>query len=179
MLIGPTSTAPEVVAEEVATDLRRLARTGVRLTYRTTGNGPASIRTNADAVAAAPHVVRTAQDAEREGFAAVIVDCTDDPGVAEASDRVEIPVVGAGAALAAATPAATEPILRLSGDDLRQLTVDEVIDRLGGAATVALGATGFSHVAEALAAQTPQVVVLDPLALALEHCLRRIDQTRR
>lgn len=175
MLIGPTSTAWEVIAEEVEVDLRRLGRPGVRLTYRTTGIGPASIRTSADAVAAAPHVVRTAQAAEKEGFAGVIVDCADDPGVAEASHRVAIPVIGAGSALAAATRYATEPICRLSGDNLRQLTIEGLVERISGAATVALDATGFSHLAEVLRNHAPHVLVLDPLPLALEVCLQQID----
>ena len=83
LIVGPTSASWEDVAEEVIRDLERLRRPGLELSYRCTGAGPRAIRSEADVVAAAPHVVQVAV-AANEGFDAVIVYCTDDPGVAAA-----------------------------------------------------------------------------------------------
>ena len=171
LVVGPTSTPYDDMAEEVAADLARLARPGVELRYRCTGGGPASIRSVADAMAAAPFVVRTVRDAEREGFDAVIVDCTDDPGVAMARELVSIPVVGPGEAMTAAIEDARRPICHFSGDELRSLRAEVLVQRSLEARTVALGGTGFSHVADLLVDAHPGVVVLDPLAVALDTCL--------
>ena len=61
--------------------------------------------------------------------------------------------------------------VRVSGDELRLLSVDELIVCVAGAATVVLGGTGWSQISEALPADQPDVVVLDPLAVALDDCL--------
>ena len=177
LLIGPTSAAWESIATEVEADLARLARPGVELTYRVTGNGPAEIRSTHDARAAAPFVVQTIVAAAREGFDAVIVDCTADPGVAEARESVSIPVVGSGEALRSAMAAATQPVVELTGDDLRGMDVPMLVASIRGAATVALGGTGFSHFVEMLAAANPKLVVLDPLSVALDTCLARLNGT--
>ena len=175
LLIGPTSAAWESIATEIEADLARLARPGVDLTYRCTGNGPLEIRSTHDARAAAPFVVQTIVEAAREGFDAVIVDCTADPGVAEAREAVSIPVVGAGEALRSAMAAATQPVVELTGDDLRGMDVPMLVASIRGAATVALGGTGFSHFVEMLAAANPKLVVLDPLSVALDTCLARLN----
>ena len=184
LLLGPTSSPWEAIADEVEADLRRLERPGVRLSYRTTGAGPPTIRSAADVEAAAPHVVRAVEAAAADGFRGVIVDCTDDPGVTEAEGRVGLPVVGAGAALRAAIDRAAGPVHELGGDELRQLAlggilgierVDDLLAHVGGATTLALGATGFSHLSDLLADAAPQLTVIDPLAEALELCLHRLD----
>lgn len=174
LVVGPTSAPWTAIADEVAADLARLARPGIGLEYRCTGDGPVSIRDSADAAAAAPFVVRTVQAAEHEGFDAVIVDCTDDPGVAMAAATVSIPVIGPGAAMAAAIADARLPICHFSGDELRSLDTDVLVQRSLGARTVTLGGTGFSHVADLLVTAHPGVVVLDPLAVALDACLAAI-----
>ena len=190
LVVGPTSTPYDDIAEEVAADLARLARPGVELRYRCTGGGPASIRDVADATEAAPFVVRTVRDAEHEGFDAVIVDCTDDPGVGMARALVSIPVVGPGEAMAAAIDDARPPICHFSGDELRSLEAEVLIQRSLDARTVTLGGTGFSHVADLLVNAHLGLVVLDPLAVALDRCLvltgrapahgttRRLDSSR-
>jgi Asp/Glu/hydantoin racemase len=81
LIVGPTRSPWAEIAEGVEADLARLSRPGVDVAYRCTGAGPAAIRTSQDAIDAAPHVVRTVTQAAGEGFDAVIVDCTDDPGV--------------------------------------------------------------------------------------------------
>jgi len=68
LVVGPTSSPWSAIADEVAADLARLTRPGIELAYRCTGGGPTSIRDSADALAAAPFVVRTVRAAEDEGF---------------------------------------------------------------------------------------------------------------
>jgi len=174
LFVGPTSEPWSSIAADVDADLARLARPGVDLTYRCTGAGPAEIRSAHDARMAAPFVVSTITDAAGEGFDAVIVDCTADPGVAEARELVDIPVVGAGEALRSAVAAAAQPVVELTGDDLRGMDVPALVAGLRDARTVALGGTGFSHFVEILAAINPDLVVLDPLRVALDSCLAQM-----
>lgn len=174
LFIGPTSATWESIAAEVDADMARLARPGVVLTYRCTGAGPTDVRTLHDARAAAPFVVQSIVAAAAEGFDAVIVDCTADPGVAEARQLVDIAVVGAGEAMRSAIAAAKQPVCELTGDDLRGLEIAVLVHTLRKAATVALGGTGFSHLVEILVAAKPGVAVLDPLDVALEACLARL-----
>ena len=171
LLIGPTSAPWEAIAGEVEADLARLARDGVELAYRCTGGGPPEIRSDADARAAVPFVVQTAVDAASEGFDAVIVDCTADPGVVDARAVVHIPVIGAGEALQSAIARARHPLCTLTGDELRGLTEQSVVVRVRGSATVALGGTGFSHLVDVIVGACPGIVVLDPLAVALDAAL--------
>jgi Asp/Glu/hydantoin racemase len=175
LLVGPTSAPWESIAPVIEADLDRLARPGVELTYRCTDAGPPEIRTVHDARAAAPFVVQTIIDAAREGFDAIIVDCTADPGVVEARATVDIPVVGAGEALRSAVAAAKQPVCELTGDDLRGMDIAVLVNSLREAATVALGGTGFSHLVEILAHANPTLVVLDPLSLALDACLAHLS----
>jgi Asp/Glu/hydantoin racemase len=176
LLIGPTSAPWATIASEVEADLARLARPGVELTYRCTGAGPSEIRNSDDAVAAAPFVVQTIVTAAGEGFDAVIVDCTVDPGVVAARAVVSIPVVGAGEALQSAIASAIQPVCELSGDELRTMDTSTLVRHIREAATVALGGTGFSHLVEILAQANPQLVVLDPLQVALDECLTRLGR---
>jgi Asp/Glu/hydantoin racemase len=174
LLVGPTSAPWRSIAAEVEADLARLARPGVQLSYRCTAAGPLQVRSAEDAEAAAPYVVQTIIDAAGEGFDAVIVDCTADPGVVEARAVVSIPVVGAGEALKTAMAIARQPVFELSGDELRVMDTATLVGHLRDAATVALGGTGFSHLAEILTAANPGLVVLDPLRVALDQCLARL-----
>ena len=175
LLIGPTSKSWSAVAEEVDADLARLARPNVELSYRCTGAGPLAIHTDEDAITAAPHVVRAVVDAAADGFDAVIVDCTADPGVVEARQAVTIPIVGAGEALRAAIDSAPTPVRLLTGDELRTLELDALLEQAAGAATVALGGTGYSHLVGALVNADPVRVVLDPLDQALKICLAQLS----
>src|SRR5699024_295355 len=143
------------VAGEVAADLARLARPNVEVSYRCTGDGPVAIHTDEDAIEAAPHVVRAVIDAAHEGFDAVIVDCTADPGVVEARQAVTIPVVGAGEALRTAMESAPTPLRLVTGDELRAFELDALLERTAGAATVALGGTGYSHLVGVLLDAAP------------------------
>ena len=179
LFVGPTSRPWTSIEGEVDPDLGRLARPGVELVYRCTGTGPADIHSAEDARQAAPGVVAAVRRAEADGFDGVIVDCTNDPGVVEAAKLVTIPVVGPGAALERAIAVAAPPVVRVSGDELRLLSVDELTARTAGAVTVVLGGTGWSHIAEARTADRPDLIVLDPLAVALDDCLARVADTAR
>ncbi len=174
-LIGPTSRPLADIADEVAADVRRLTRPGVEVEYRTTGAGPLDIHSDEDARQAAPHVVSAVVDAAHAGFDAVIIDCTSDPGLAAARAAVVVPVVGAGEALAAAVERSPDPVVVLSGDVLRGLDEAAVVARATGAATIALGGTGWSHLVPALRTAHPGAVVLDPLDVALEQCLTSLS----
>lgn len=179
LFVGPTSRPWTSIEAEVSADLERLTRPGVELVYRCTGMGPADIHSAEDAAQAVPGVVAAVQRAEADGFDGVIVDCTEDPGVVEAAKLVTIPVIGPGAALEGAMAVAARPVVRVSGDELRLLSVDALNSRTAGAATVVLGGTGWSHIAEAMIADQPDLVVLDPLAVALDDCLVRVADTAR
>lgn len=177
LFIGPTSRPWKTIRAEINADFERLARPGVELTYRCTGTGPAHIHTAAEASSAVPGVVAVVRQAEAEGFDGVVVDCTEDPGVVEAAKLVKIPVIGPGFELERAIAVAPTPVVRLSGNDLRSLSFDELKLRIAGAATVALGGTGWSHVADAFAADQSDLVVLDPLAVALDACITQLTET--
>lgn len=112
--------------------------------------------------------------AAADGFDAVIVDCTADPGVVEARRVVTIPVVGAGEALRAAIDSAPTPVCLVTGDELPTLELDALVAQADGAATVALGGTGYSHLVGALVDADPGWLVLDPLDLALDICLAQL-----
>jgi Asp/Glu/hydantoin racemase len=174
LLVGPTSAPWSTIAEEIEADLARLARPGVELTYRCTGEGPLAVHSKEDSASAAPFVVKTIVAAAGEGFDAAIVDCTADPGVVAARKLVRIPVVGAGEALQSAISTAPRPVCRLTGDELRRGDVASLMNKLRGAASVALGGTGFSHLVEILTAVDPGLVVLDPLTVALDECVARL-----
>jgi Asp/Glu/hydantoin racemase len=176
LLVGPTSAPWEEVADELEADLARLRRPGIALSYRCTGAGPRAIRSRADLVEAAPHVVRTVVAAAGEGFDAVIVDCTDDPGVVAARALVTIPVIGAGEGLRIALSTSPRPVRLITGDDLRAMTPDELAERARGAATVALGATGYFQLVEPLKAIDGVRLVVDPLDAALERASKRCTE---
>jgi Asp/Glu/hydantoin racemase len=176
LVVGPTSAPFEDLADDVEVDLERLRRSGLEVSYRCTGAGPRAVRNGADVIAAAPFVVRAVVAAARDGFAAVIVDCTDDPGVEAARDRVAIPVIGAGEGLRMAIERSPGPVQLFSGDELRTMAAGELVERARGAATVALGATGCSHLVELFAAVDGVRVVIDPLDAALECCLAAMDE---
>jgi allantoin racemase len=57
-------------------------------------HGPASIECEYDEILAVPEVVFLCQEAEREGFDAVFIDCFGEPGLRAARECVRIPVFG-------------------------------------------------------------------------------------
>jgi Asp/Glu/hydantoin racemase len=183
-LIGPTCRSQPEVESEVAEDLERLARPDVELEYHVTGSGPEAVRSHEDGVAAAPGVVATAIRLAGDGVDGLIVDCTDDPGVDIAAASVEIPVVGPGAALRDAAAAAPGPVRWWSGDELRSIGAQgarahDLATAVGGARTVVLGGTGWSHLTGRLRRIDPSLVVLDPLDVALSACIDAVRRSER
>lgn len=61
---------------------------------------PEGVHDDATEAIATPKVIRLARQMAKDGAAAVIVSCAGDPGVVEASRELDIPVVGAGRAVA-------------------------------------------------------------------------------
>jgi Asp/Glu/hydantoin racemase len=116
--------------------------------------------------------VQAAIDAASDGFDAVIIDCTADPGLADARAGLQIPVIGSGEALLSAIARARQPVCLLTGDELRSMTEPALVARVSDSATVALGGTGFSDLVDVLVDACPGIVVLDPLAVALEAAVR-------
>jgi Asp/Glu/hydantoin racemase len=168
VIVGPTSAPWAEIATSVEDDLAHLRRPGFEIVYVTTGAGPRAIRSHEDEVAATPHVV----DAVRriaDSCDAVVVDCTGDPGVAEARLIVGIPVVGAGEAARRAAEGAPEPVRFVSGEELRAVDFAELERLVEGAATVVVGATGQREVVEGLRARG-DLRVIEPLEAAVDRC---------
>lgn len=169
VIVGPTSSPWAEIAESVEDDLDHLRRPGLEIAYVTTGAGPRSIRSSEDEVAAAPHVVETVRRiADR--YDAIVVDCTGDPGVAEARSIVGIPVVGAGEAARGAAEGAPKPVRFVSGDELRVVAFTELEQLVGTAATVVIAATGQRRVVEALRVGG-DLTVIEPLEAAIDRCV--------
>jgi len=70
------------------------ARPDTEISVVCVDKGPVSIESRYDEVFAVPDVVAKTVQAEKDGVAAVIVDCMADPGVEAAREMVSIPVVG-------------------------------------------------------------------------------------
>lgn len=173
VIVGPTSAPWAEIAESVEIDLRRLRGPGLELSYVRTGAGPESIRSAEDEIAAAPHVVDTV--ARIAGSCdAIVVDCTGDPGVAAARELVDVAVVGAGEAARRAAERSPAPVAILSGDELRTTSVADLRQRIAGAATVLVDATGWHDVVDALRADGA-IVVIDPLEAAIDWCVELLD----
>ena len=170
-IVGPGATPDGGLPVDVLDDVARLERPGVEIEYRFAGGGPHAIGSPDDALAAAPFVAAAAIHAASDGFDAVVVDCTDDPGVAAARGELDIIVVGAGEALRRAIDAEDGPVVVWTGDALRRDGPDELSAALREGVTVALGGTGWSHVADTLRAAGHRV--LDPLPLAVDWCVSR------
>lgn len=168
--MGPGPAPDDGLPDEVRDDLGRLARHDIALEYRFAGGGPMTVTSRDDATAAAPFVVAAVVSAAADGANAVVIDCADDPGVADARRRVGVPVVGAGEALREAIAGVDGDVELLTCDALRATPLDALLAGIPPGAVVALGGTGWSHVADALAAAGHRV--LDPLPLAVDRCVR-------
>lgn len=173
-IVGPTSAPWSEIAESIEDDLRHLRRPGVEVSYVTTGAGPVAIRSTDDELAAAPHVVATAERVSGS-CDAIIVDCTGDPGVRAAREIVAVPVVGAGEATRRAADRSPAPVIFLSGDEVRSATVAELHERIAGAATVVVDATGQRAIVEALR-DDHSIIVIEPLEAAIDWCVELLDR---
>ena len=92
---------PIIVSEfnqEVKSEFEYFAAKGTEIDVVNLAKGPASVECRYDDAVATPDILSKVQEAEREGFDAVIVDCFGDVGVKVAREITNIPVVGAGEA---------------------------------------------------------------------------------
>jgi len=69
-----------------------------RIDVRAVTEGPAAIESYYDEYLSVPGSIRVAQEAERNGYSAVIMGCYGDPGIEALRESLDIPVVGPGEA---------------------------------------------------------------------------------
>ncbi len=79
--------------------LRSVARPDTSLEYLQIKEGPPAIECPVDHLQASAEVIKYAQQAEADGYDAIISWCGGDPGVEEARTIVDIPVIGPGEAM--------------------------------------------------------------------------------
>jgi allantoin racemase len=91
------SSSQELVHSQLANRKESLAP-GTEITIVAPSQCPPSTESEADEVFAAPQILSEVLKAEEEGFDAVTVDCTLEPGLKAAKQASRIPVVGAGEA---------------------------------------------------------------------------------
>jgi allantoin racemase len=76
--------------------LNQWAFPGTEVTVVDVPEGPASIESAYEELMAVPATLKGIQEAERDGYDAVIIGCFGDPGLEAARELVEIPVIGPG-----------------------------------------------------------------------------------
>lgn len=81
----------QLLAEELAEDLGGL----VELESRLVEGGSESIECFYDSALATPYILKLAQQGEKDGFDAIVLDCFLDPALSECRELVRIPVLGA------------------------------------------------------------------------------------
>jgi allantoin racemase len=178
-LIAPTADyRPETLAA-IQADLKMLAREGIELEHVQLEYGPLALRTPEDEVLATPGMIEKIIQAEQDGVATVIVDCTSDVGVKEARQIVRIPVIGPGETLRQTVT--NRRALWLSADDLATGPLEKCLQAISeGAEVIVIGSTGWSHIAreleQALRERGLEVPVLDPLLVALDETIRQLNK---
>ena len=91
------SSSQELVQSQLADRQKSLAH-GTEITIVAPGQCPPSTESEVDKVFAAPEIFSEIIKAQEEGFDAVTIDCTMEPGLKAAKQASRIPVVGAGEA---------------------------------------------------------------------------------
>lgn len=89
LLVPVTSTAIRKVEQ-----LDALARPGLEISAAFITAGPPSIESRVDEVFCAPGMIALAQQAERDGVDALVIDCMGDPALGPVREAVSIPVLG-------------------------------------------------------------------------------------
>lgn len=92
MIINPTTAASSDV--ETGQEFAGYASPGTQVSVARIDYGPASIECELDKAICVPSFLHKAQQAEAEGYDAIISDCYCDPAVKPARELVSIPVVG-------------------------------------------------------------------------------------
>lgn len=95
---GPMSKGPMGIKEVVRREalLNEWAFAGTTVTVRDVPGGPASIESSYEELLAVPATLEGIQQAEKDGYEAVIIGCFGDPGLDAARELVSIPVIGPG-----------------------------------------------------------------------------------
>jgi len=75
-------------------ELRSLCRNGLTVSGVSLGSGPPSIESRVDEAFAIPGMIAAAEQAERDGAEALVIDCMGDPGLGALRETVDIPVLG-------------------------------------------------------------------------------------
>jgi len=91
------SSSQELVQSQLA-DRQKALAPGTEITIVAPGHCPPSTESEVDKVFAAPEIFSEIIKAQEEGFDAVTIDCTMEPGLKAAKQASGIPVVGAGEA---------------------------------------------------------------------------------
>jgi allantoin racemase len=89
-VITPIST--EVLRRDA--ELRSLCREGLTVSGVFLSSGPPSIESRVDDAFAIPGMIAAAEQAEKNGAQALVIDCMADPGLGALRETVEIPVLG-------------------------------------------------------------------------------------
>jgi allantoin racemase len=100
-LVIPITGLSEGAIEERLKFLREIAEHGTEVDAVQVAVGPPAIESEVDAVHAGPNVLYLVEEAETEGFDAVIIWCGSDPALEAARELVDIPVIGPGESMRA------------------------------------------------------------------------------
>jgi allantoin racemase len=84
----------DIWTDEMAAYVGKYLLPDTEVVSKRLAHGPASIEGEYDEVLATPEIVFLSEEAEKEGFDGVFINCFGDPGVRAARERVNIPVFG-------------------------------------------------------------------------------------
>lgn len=91
-IIMPVST--NIWTEDVKKACLNIVRPETEIRITEIKRGPESIESEYDEVFSSPHVVKTAEELEKNGSEGIIIYCFGEPGLHAAKEKLKIPVVG-------------------------------------------------------------------------------------
>jgi len=132
------------------------------------------IKTREDASVMGQHVVKAAQQAEREGYDAVVAACLLHPGVEEAQKLVQIPVIGAAeAAMHIAATLGDRISFVIGGSDMKP--IEQIVRSLPSASHLASIRTVGGNPLEFASKGSSKAVVLTRMENGMRHA---VDEDR-
>ena len=128
-LVNPNSTAE--MTEAIGRQARRIAGPGTRIVAVNPPDTPASIEGHADEALAVPAMLALIREGRRQGAAAHVIACFDDPGLDAAREEAAAPVVGLcqAAVTVAATTARRFSVVTMMGRSVP--IIEDLVDRYG------------------------------------------------
>jgi allantoin racemase len=84
----------DIWTDEMAAYVGKYLLPGTQVLTRRLARGPGSIEGEYDEALAVPEIIFLSEEAEKEGFDGIFVNCFGDPGVRAVRERVNIPVFG-------------------------------------------------------------------------------------